>query len=79
MDGFQNNVKKNEEWDKDVTCLLYYLFLSLKFSHKIRTNNEIQGLKLNENSDKKYKIVQLAGDCKNMVNETKGLKVFYKL
>ena len=51
-----------------VSVLLFILVTEI-LAIKIRTNNEIQGLKLNENSNKIYQIVRHADDCKNMVKE----------
>ena len=51
-----------------VSVLLFILVTEI-LAIKVRTNNEIQGLKLNENSNKIYQIVRHADDCKNMVKE----------
>ena len=51
-----------------VSVLLFILVTEI-LAIKIRTNNEIQGLKVNENSNKIYQIVRHADDCKNMVKE----------
>ena len=56
-----------------VSALLFILVTEI-LARKIRTNNEKQGLKLNENSDNIYKIVQHADDCTNMAKEPNSLK-----
>ena len=66
-------MKRGIRQECPVSALLFILVAENLAINK-QTNNEIQGLKLNENSDKIYQIVRHADDCKNMVKEPSSLK-----
>ena len=71
-------MKRGIRQECPVSALLFILVAEILAINK-RTNNEIQGLKLNENSDKIYQIVRHADDCKNIYGEgTKFIKKNYK-